>query len=249
MPSASQNNRRMQLVLWNFVRNNFEQKEDAQKNVPVALKYLMSEYCQRIYDSKILLSHEEDMKFEEFIQTELPYYYFVFFLFRSSDHGYDLGKFHELCDKWRFTITIIQCKNGNIFGGYTSTRWIPDSPDLEDGSGFKKDEDAFLFLWKSQDEEIQRKCPLTFELLKDDIGCAIYCHPNMGPSWGLSGDLVIGINWNDQNNPQNWSKLVSYQNNQIWLARLCGGEKKEDLEFPDDYQFEMAEFEVFHMAH
>ena len=238
----------MELVLWNFVRNNFEKQDGTRINVPVALKYLMLEFSKRIYCSRILSSHEEDMKFHEFMQKELPWNPKVRFLFRSSDHGYDAGKFHELCDKWRWTMTIIKCNNGNIFGGYTSKRWIPDSPDTDNGSCYKSDDSAFLFLWKSQDEEIQNKCPLTFELLKDDVGCAIYCHPKMGPSWGLSGDIVIGSNWNEENKPPNWSKLVSYQNNKIWLARLCGGEKKEELEFPDDYKFEVAELEVFQMT-
>lgn len=254
---------RMELVLWNYVRNNFERR--TLQNVPAALKYLMLNFAKRLYNSKILLSHAEDIKFHEFIQTQLAGKFKINFLFRASDHRYDTIKFHKVCDKWKGTLTLIKCKNGGIFGGYTSQSWKPDVTKDINGHGYKKDESAFLFLWKSQDEHVQRQCPLTFHLdshYEHTVNYAIYCHAKMGPTWGQCGDIVIdswcdrdiGINssrnaW-DKKKRINWSKLKSYHNKQVSLATLCGGGvQNKDLEFPENYMFKLRDFEVFHIAY
>lgn len=57
--------------------------------------------------------------------------------YRYSTDGPTPSKFHEKCDQYKGTLTIIKTKEGEIFGGYTSESW--------DGDTQKKDNKAFLF--------------------------------------------------------------------------------------------------------
>jgi hypothetical protein len=43
-------------------------------------------------------------------------------LYRSSRDGWDACDFHRWCDSKGATITVVKCTEGNVFGGYTSSK-------------------------------------------------------------------------------------------------------------------------------
>ena len=47
-------------------------------------------------------------------------------LFRASDHGFSIKKFHENCDGVPDTLTILKNEFGNVLGGYTPVEWKSD---------------------------------------------------------------------------------------------------------------------------
>ena len=116
--AASQTN--MDLVIHNFVRNNYEENCKPQRSVPLGLKNIIVEFSKRIFNSKILSSHKEDLKFYKFIKKNQPWTIHTYFLFRASDNDFSAKKFHEKCDKCKWTLTLIKSNSGNIFGGCTS---------------------------------------------------------------------------------------------------------------------------------
>ena len=62
-------------------------------------------------------------------------------IFKSETDGDKAATFHEKCDNISPTITIIQTKEGFRYGGYTFANW-----EVEEESGFKTDNDAFIFI-------------------------------------------------------------------------------------------------------
>ena len=134
--------------------------------------------------------------------------------------------FHEFCDNIPGTISIIKSNSGNMFGGYTSKSWT---------SGYYKyvleclkDENAFLFLIKSDDETVQSKCPLLFELRKGRND-AICCYHEYGPAFGGGMDICIKDKCNLKYNY--WSEH-SYSIS----VNLCGNKK---------VYFKVIDYEVF----
>ena len=170
----------LQLVTFNYIRNQYEKKY--KQDVPMALKYLTMKFSNRIIGCK-LLTIKQDIKFFKLLTTKLPSIRRFNLLFRASDHKYSAAKFHEYCDNKPGTITIIKSNWGNIFGGYTSKSWTSNN------FFYIKDENAFLFLIKSDDESIQIKCPLLLELDKDQVDYAIQGISGCGPIFGLGFDI------------------------------------------------------------
>ena len=162
----------LELVIFNFIKNQYEKK--SKQNVPMALKYLTIQFSKKIIGCN-LLTIKEGLHFFNLLLTKLPSILLFKFLFRASDHEYSAKKFHEHCDGKPGTITIIKSNWGHVFGGYTSKSW-KSSPNGEN----VKDENAFLFLIKSDKQSLQIKCPLLLELRKDQVDCAIHCSRNCG---------------------------------------------------------------------
>ena len=48
-------------------------------------------------------------------------------IYRASDNGEEAEDFHERCDDFEGSLTLIKTKEGNIFGGYTSLSWDPEN--------------------------------------------------------------------------------------------------------------------------
>ncbi len=44
-------------------------------------------------------------------------------LYRGSENGWEPGYFHSMCDNKGPTICLFKTKDGDCFGGYTSTSW------------------------------------------------------------------------------------------------------------------------------
>eukprot|EP01084_Bolivina_argentea_P103946 186168_1 len=162
----------MELVVWYFVRREYEHKFD-QIDIPMALKYLIRNFSNPIIGSK-LITIKEDLYFIELLLTKLSNIYKFNLLYRASENEYLANKFHELCDGYGPTITIIKSNYGHIFGGYTIKKWTSNT-------GYVKDENAFLFLIRSSDSS--QKCPILFELTGDPEW-AVRHQNNRGPKFG-----------------------------------------------------------------
>ena len=163
-------------------------------------------------------------------------------IYIQLSYQYFAPKFHDCCDNKEGTVTIIKSHWGNIFGGYTSKSWEASY------SGCKRDENAFLFLIKSDDESVQRKCPLLLELKEDHVDVATFCHYYYGPTFGSGTDILITdycdksiddkLDFEEQS--CNYSLLSSYTCDGV--VSLCGGDLKTEW---GTYFFEVIDYEVF----
>ena len=59
-------------------------------------------------------------------------------LYRGSRDGFQSFQFHDKCDDYAYTLTIIKTTKGFIFGGYTEAMW-------DKVSNWRNDNNAFLF--------------------------------------------------------------------------------------------------------
>ena len=97
-------------------------------------------------------------------------------LYRCSLHGETTKKFHELCDRFPQTLTVIKTTKGKTFGGYTEQTWKDESQKL---GKLKKDEKAFLFSLDNKKIYNIREQP------------AIWCHASYGPCFYGKGILAF----------------------------------------------------------
>lgn len=86
-------------------------------------------------------------------------------IYRATENGEDAKDFHERCDDFEGTLTLIKTKEDKIFGGYTSLSWDPEN------ESEKKDELAFVFSLNLG--------KLYFESDKKDY--SIFCDKYKGP--------------------------------------------------------------------
>ena len=151
-------------------------------NVPVALKYLLMQFANKIIGCN-MLTYNEDMVFYTLLSAKLKEYIIrrkIKLLYRGSENNFLSSKFHKLCDDHGPTIIIIKSNWGNIFGGYTSIKWSSDV-------GYHKDNKSFLFLIRSKDNS--SKYPVLFDCI--DVDYAVKHDQNNGPMFGRY-DLKIG---------------------------------------------------------
>ena len=103
-------------------------------------------------------------------------------LYRSSRDGWDACDFHRWYDSKGATITVVKCTEGNVFGGYTSSKsWA--SPVL---GTVVTDDDTFLFSLKSKGDLGAIKLCCTHQYKR------VYTHKSRGPMFGPVCDLVLG---------------------------------------------------------
>ena len=183
----------LELVISNFIRNNYENKYDKQP-VPMALKYLMTKFSLQIIPSTIL-TIQQDLKFYELLKTKLSNIKTFKLLFTASNHNYSAKQFHSFCDNQGPTLSIFLI-DGNIFGGYTSKSW-KSGKDVDVECVY--DEDAFLFLIKSEQEQIQSKCPSIFSVDKDEEASSCCVHHDGYDESGINFGDDIWV-WIDDNN-------------------------------------------------
>lgn len=190
----------LELIIFNFIRNHYETKH--KRDVPIALKYLMLKFSNKIIGCK-LLTMKEDLNFFKALSTKLPSIIRFNLLFRASDHKYSAAKFHKYCNDKGATISIIKSNYGSIFGGYTSKSWTWNDH-------YVKDKDAFLFLIKSNEKLAELGCPLLLELEKNQTKNVIGCYHNHGPIFGERRDVCIGDKCNRTVTKESDSIMVSW---------------------------------------
>jgi hypothetical protein len=89
-------------------------------------------------------------------------------------HGFEISKFHSLCDNKGPTLTIIKTTQGHTFGGFTKTSW-------DSSNSYKHDNSSFLF---SVDK-------LTKYPIIKDYDKAIYCYSSHGVIFGTGHTIRI----------------------------------------------------------
>jgi hypothetical protein len=112
-------------------------------------------------------------------------------LYSGSTHGWDIEKFHELCDEKGPTITVMKSKASRVFGGFTMQSWESlsnDDFDDENLKAFKADDKAFIYSIDRQ--QIYRVI---------DAQKALYCDSNWGPSFGCAALGLLGNQLNEEN--------------------------------------------------
>jgi hypothetical protein len=104
-------------------------------------------------------------------------------LYRATRDGFGSDDFHSKCDGHYNTLTIFKAKqSSNIFGGFTTVMW-------DGSSGWKSDPNAFVFSLTNKDNK-----PLKMNIYPNHHDHAIYCHSELGPTFGY--DIFIADNAN-----------------------------------------------------
>ena len=236
----AQSTEEVQLITWHFVRNHYERHRNNQ-NVPVAIKYLISQFSDRIIASNILkiLSIAQDLEFVQLLTTKLPSIKALKLLYRASQNDYSANRFHKLCDNKGPTITIIKSNWGNIFGGYASMPWI-STP------GWRMDENTFLFLIKSDNASIQAKCPMILlPSINEDTNMTICSDPGTGPLFGTGKDICIIDKCSEAISDDPCSLEYNYCRSELFHfdGALCGGNRKHPLN--NVFLFQVIDYEVY----
>ena len=117
-----------------------------------------------LQDSKIINKNNEYIKsLQNWINPENKHIKTVL-LYRLSDHGEEISKFHELCDNKGPTLTLFHTNDDNKVGIFTTLSW--DS--ITDG--WKEDNNVFIFNL-NQDKK--------YKNIRTQY--SIYCKKNYGP--------------------------------------------------------------------
>ena len=112
----------LELIVWHFVRREYEDRWN-RSNVPMALKYLIKAFSNKIIGSK-RMTIKEDLDFVQLLRTsKLPNIARFKLLFRASENDFSATMFHQKCNDKQPTLTIIESNHGHIFGGYTKGKW------------------------------------------------------------------------------------------------------------------------------
>ena len=130
-------------TVYGFVRSNYDHD-----NMINDIIHIIFNFYSITIESKILLS-EESMKLLDLLYEQLKKqdnhknlkYIDTDLLFRASEHQFSPSKYHEICDGKTNTLTIIQNKSGDVFGGYASIPLLSHIVDIKE----TKDLNAFLF--------------------------------------------------------------------------------------------------------
>eukprot|EP01084_Bolivina_argentea_P214059 363456_1 len=225
----------MELVVWNFVRTEYEEPFD-HIDIPMPLKYLIRNFSNPVIGSK-LITIKEDLYFIELLLTKLSNIYQFKLLYRASENNYLANKFHELCDGYGHTITIIKNNHGHIFGGYTKEKWTSKH-------GWVHDENAFLFLIRSSDSS--QKCPILFEVHANPSR-AIFHNQNGGPIFGGGYAICISDKCNEQTtSSRSFNRIMFNQHASVFNYKgnqLCGGIAKTKNAL--NINFIVEDYEIF----
>ena len=139
-------------------------------------------------------------------------------IFTMSINGSSSKNFHNCCDNKGPTLTLIQTKKNQIFGGFTPLNWESSGDPLIDLY-----DQTFLFSLNSSK---------TFNLINKEK-TAIYCNREYGPSFG-AGDLSI------ESNMKKGETYANEYTNFFTNYNLELVEGKGEME-----NFEIKELEVF----
>jgi len=57
-------------------------------------------------------------------------------IYKAKRDGFAAKDFHDICDEFQGTLTVIKSKEGHLFGGFTSLSWAGEHTTKEDPSAF-----------------------------------------------------------------------------------------------------------------
>jgi hypothetical protein len=144
-------------------------------------------------------------------------------LYRGSRHGFRSSDFHERCDGWSNTVTVILTTKGFVFGGFTPISWDSSNSSKADNSL-----QSFVFSVKNP----RNNPPQSFPLVNSS--CAIYCGSSCGPTFG---SYALHVTDEAHENTRSFTNLgKSYQND----TGLNGNQVLTGEQY-----FQVKEIEVF----
>jgi len=97
-------------------------------------------------------------------------------LYQASKDGYSVSTFHSRCDGKGPTLTIVETKSGNVFGGYTYSSW-------SSSGGYTASSKGFLFRLRPSMKRYNQLSAYTSK--------AIDRSSSLGPTFGGGHDLYI----------------------------------------------------------
>jgi hypothetical protein len=111
--------------------------------------------------------------------------------------------FHDKCDDKLNTVSLLQIKDGDCIGGFTTAKWFTP----QGGDVFSFDKDSMLF---NLNKNLHYPCKI--------YECAIWNYPNCGPYFGLNGELATLEPFNEENHcsasmHENWCYKVPIDDN------------------------------------
>ncbi len=237
----------IELLVWYFIRTQYEDRY-SKIVIPFTLKCLIKNFSKSIFGSKII-TFKQDSDFFNLLSTQLSIVSEFKLLFRASEHAFSITKFHQLCDGFGATITIIKSNFGHIFGAYTQEIYHPSKIKSHPDFGYITDKNAFIFLIQSNDSK--QKCPILFKIYPEHANHAIWYCKDYGPTFGYGSAIRI-----QKSNSIRSDK--SYDGSCEWCespwdqqtfqgidvpGKLCG---KDDKSYEGySYRFQVIEYEVF----
>ena len=247
---TSSQSQTLQILINYYTRTHFEHQFNIK--IPLDLKKIIQKFARR-YIPSILLTVEEDYAFMQLLlsnkskQFENKHFNLIF---QASKDGYLAKDFHSKCDNKGATIIIIKSDHGNIFGGYTSIPW-------SDGREWKRDDNAFLFVIRSNNynendsDEMDVKYPKIFDATIRDYAAVVHL-TNTGPTFGSGYDLKIADKCNEYQFKEKFDDgqfdggdscytFVS-SNGYHHNNELCGGNK---IDFIHRHLFCVVDYQVF----
>lgn len=156
-------------------------------------------------------------------------------LYRASRDGFQAASFHAKCDNKEKTLTIVNAKSGQIFGGYTNAKWNSQY------QNYQSDQNAFIFSLVNNNHK-----PLIFglnqnyiEYYNNNYNYAIYCSSDFGPGFGSGPDFRIS---NCSNENTNSSSILGHT---YTHSDLSNGYINRETILAGSPNFKVAEIEVF----
>ena len=174
----------LKLIVWNYIDQQNDRGNE-EFDFPEDLKVMIHSFSKQILDCR-LLTNKEDMELYSLLSMRSKVSIKSFTtIYIASKNNYSAEVYHNSCDGKGPTVTIIKSSFGNIFGGYVS------KPLARKNAGRVSDQDSFLFLLRSKDEEEKDKCPRVFEMKHSTNDATRNCH-GRGPVFGHGYDASIG---------------------------------------------------------
>ena len=142
-------------------------------------------------------------------------------MYRASENGFGFEDFHAKCAGHKKCLTIIKSDSGNVFGGYTDTRW-------NESKSWIPDNKAFLFSLINKDSNpVKIKCSRSFSAVSSGSWIQQYGH-----------DLYLSSNSNVIT--ESWSNLgFAYKHPSYVYDSTQAGEFLPGSEFFKTLEIEM----------
>lgn len=147
-------------------------------------------------------------------------------IYKATKDGFQSATFHQKCDSKGDTVTIIQSKNGYIFGGYNAQPWS------QNGS-YSFDQRCFLFSIVNKKGKAVK-----FDNYGTDRN-SCYNSSGYGPTFGGGHDLYICDNSNSVNSSY-CNSSYSYR-----FPTMNYGSSEAQAMLAGSYNFQTTEIEVF----
>lgn len=169
-----------------------------------------------LIDSKILKSGDQTRLLKKWIATGSVKFKL---LFRGTRDGFTAQAFHDKCDKFKNTVTLVHSNHGKVFGGFVDIDWVVTN-------NYKNTSNAFLFSITDK-EKYPVKTP----------GYAIYSNSGYLATFGGGFDFYLAPGCDKTN--------TSYSN--FGHSYEMKGKAKESL--VGGYNFMTKEVEVFQVEY